>query len=41
MEDVWNDKHIITIDLLDDEFLETGNTGDPIVILSDSTLEIR
>jgi len=41
MEDIWNDKRIITIDLLGDEFLGTGNTGDPIVILSDSTLEIR
>ena len=40
MEDIWNEKRIITIDLLGDEFLETVQTGDPIVIHADGTVEV-
>ena len=40
MEDVWSEKRIITIDLLGPEFIESVNTGDPIAIHSDGTLEI-
>ena len=40
MEDVWSGKRIITIDLLRPEFLESVNTGDPIAIHSDGTVEI-
>ena len=40
MEDIWNEKRIITIDLLGDEFLETVKTGDPIAIHEDGTVEV-
>jgi predicted aconitase with swiveling domain len=40
MEDIWNEKRIITIDLLGDEFLETVKNGDPIVINEDGTVEV-
>ena len=40
MEDVWNGKRIITIDLLGDDFLETVESGDPIVIKEDGTVEV-
>ena len=40
MEDVWNEKRVITIDLLGDEFLETVKTGDPITIKADGTVEV-
>jgi hypothetical protein len=40
MEDIWNGKRIITIDQLGDEFLEAVNTGDPIAIHEDGTVEI-
>ena len=40
MEDVWNDKRIITIDQLGEEFMETVNTGDTIVIHEDGTVEV-
>jgi predicted aconitase with swiveling domain len=40
MEDIWNEQRIITIDLLGDEFLEAVNTGDPIAMYSDGTVEI-
>ncbi len=40
MEDIWNEKRIITIDLLGDEFLEAVNTGDPIAIHADGTVEV-
>jgi hypothetical protein len=34
------DKPILTIDLLGDEFLEAVNTGDPISIKEDGTVEV-
>ncbi len=40
MDDVWNKKRIITIDLLGDEFLEAVKTGDPVNILEDGTVEV-
>ncbi len=40
MSDIWNERRIITIDLLGDEFLKTVNTGDPIAIHADGTVEV-
>jgi predicted aconitase with swiveling domain len=40
MEDIWNEQRIVTIDLLGDEFLEAVNTGDPIKIYADGTVEV-
>jgi predicted aconitase with swiveling domain len=40
MDDVWNGRRVITIDLLGDEFLEAVKTGDPVNILEDGTVEV-
>ena len=40
MDDVWNNKRVITIDLLGDEFLEAVKTGDPISIQEDGTVVV-
>ena len=40
MDDIWNERRIITIDLLGDEFLKAVNTGDPIAIHKDGTVEV-
>jgi predicted aconitase with swiveling domain len=40
MANVWQEKPIITIDLLGDEFLEAAKTGDPITVKADGTVEI-
>lgn len=40
IEDIWKEKRVVTIDLLGDEFLESVNTGDPIAIYKDGTVEI-
>ena len=40
MDDVWNDRRVITIDLLGDEFLDNVKTGDPISIHEDGTVEV-
>jgi predicted aconitase with swiveling domain len=40
MANVWQNKPIITIDLLGDEFLEAVKTGDPISVKSDGTVEV-
>jgi predicted aconitase with swiveling domain len=40
MDDVWNDRRVITIDLLGADFLEAVNTGDPISIHKDGTVEV-
>jgi predicted aconitase with swiveling domain len=37
---VWNDRKVITVDLLGDEFIETVKTGDPIRISADGTVEV-
>ena len=40
MADVWKNQRIVTIDMLGDEFLETVETGDPITINEDGTVEV-
>ncbi len=40
MDDIWNDKKVITIDLLGDDFMETVKTGDKIKISEDGTVEV-
>jgi predicted aconitase with swiveling domain len=40
IDDVWYDRRVITVDLLGDEFLEAVNTGDPISIHEDGTVEV-
>jgi predicted aconitase with swiveling domain len=40
MDAVWNDRRVITIDLLGDEFLNTVKSGDPISIKEDGTVEV-
>jgi len=40
MDDIWNGKRVITIDLLGDEFLEAVKTGDPISIQEDGTVVV-
>jgi predicted aconitase with swiveling domain len=40
MANVWQEKPIITVDLLGDEFLETVKTGAPIAIHEDGTVEV-
>ncbi len=40
VDDVWNKRRVITIDLLGDEFLKTVKTGDPIAIHADGTVEV-
>jgi predicted aconitase with swiveling domain len=40
MDDIWNDRRIVTIDLLGDEFLEAVKTGDQIKIMEDGTVEV-
>jgi predicted aconitase with swiveling domain len=40
MAEIWQEKPIVCIDLLGDEFLEAVETGDPIAIKSDGTVEV-
>ncbi len=40
MADIWMEKRIIAIDLLGQEFLDAVNTGDPISVHEDGTVEI-
>jgi len=40
MDDVWNNRRVVTIDLLGDEFLEAVKTGDPVSIHEDGTVEV-
>jgi predicted aconitase with swiveling domain len=40
MDDIWNDRRIITIDQLGGEFIEAVKTGDPIAIHEDGTVEV-
>ena len=40
IDDVWNERRVITIDLLGDDFLEAVKTGDPIAIHEDGTVEV-
>ena len=40
MAEIWKDQRIVTVDMLGDEFLKTVQTGDPITIHEDGTVEI-
>ena len=40
MADIWKDQHIVTIDMLGDEFLETVQMGDPVSFHEDGTVEV-
>jgi len=40
MDDIWNGRRVITIDLLGDEFLDTVKSGDPIAIGEDGTVTV-
>ena len=40
MDDVWNGRRVITIDLLGDEFLDTVKSGDTVSIKEDGTVEV-
>jgi hypothetical protein len=40
MADIWQEKPIITIDLLGDEFLDAVKTGQSIVIKKDGTVKV-
>ena len=40
IDNVWNDRQVITIDMLGDEFMEAVKTGDPISIMEDGTVEV-
>jgi len=40
IDDVWNKKRVITIDLLGDEFIEAVKTGDPVTIHEDGKVEV-
>jgi len=40
MDDIWNNRRIITVDLLGDDFLKSVNSGDPISIHEDGTVEV-
>jgi hypothetical protein len=40
IDDVWNEKRVITIDLLGDDFLKAVKTGDPIAIKKNGTVEV-
>ena len=40
MDDIWNDRRVITVDQLGDEFLETVKSGDPITIYEDGRVEV-
>ena len=40
IDNVWNDRSVITIDMLGDEFLDAVKTGDPISIAEDGTVTV-
>ncbi len=40
IDDVWNGRRVITVDLLGDEFLEAVKTGDPVTIHEDGKVEV-
>ncbi len=40
VDDVWNNRRVITIDLLGDEFMDAVKTGDKINISEDGTVEV-
>ena len=40
MDDVWNDRRVITIDQLGDDFLDTVKSGDSVAIHEDGTVDV-
>jgi len=40
IDDIWNDRRVITVDLLGDDFMEAVKTGDKIKISEDGTVEV-
>ena len=40
MDSVWNDRDVITVDLLGDDFMNAVKNGDKIKISSDGTVEV-
>ena len=40
MADIWDEKRIVTIDTLGDEFLETVQNGDPIAVHENGLVEV-
>ena len=40
MADLWMDKRIVAVDLLGQDFLDAVNTGDPVKVHEDGTVEI-
>ena len=40
LADIWLEKRSVTIDLLGDEFLKAVNTGDPVTVHADGTVEV-
>ncbi len=40
MADVWLEERSVTIDLLGDDFLKAVETGDPIKVYADGTVEV-
>ena len=40
MDSVWNDRNVITVDLLGDDFMNTVKNGDKIKISEDGTVEV-
>ena len=40
MDEIWNERKVITVDLLGDEFMDTVKTGDKIKISEDGTVEV-
>ena len=40
MDSIWNDRTVITIDLLGDDFMNAVKMGDPIKIMEDGTVEV-
>jgi predicted aconitase with swiveling domain len=40
IDDVWNDRRVVTVDLLGDEFMEAVKNGDKIKISEDGTVEV-
>jgi hypothetical protein len=40
IDNVWNERPVITIDMLGDEFINTVKSGDPISIHEDGTVEV-
>ena len=40
MADIWMENRIIAVDLLGQEFLDAVNSGDPIAVHEDGTVEV-